>query len=415
MYDEDSVEWYHFPISPELSLAMHASLPEEGIFPNLHTLKLPWTELVQFLCSPAPHLRSLTICVNQYFLPIGPELRLPAMLSFPSYCPNVKNFVVAFEGLGDYPRSAVPVDMACEWAGLTNLLLLLAKFDDLQKLSRRLHNVRQLGFFWEDTIPESPSKPRSLPFLHLRNLKMAMIIREHGGSVGYNILDALEVPELEVLSLFLLRRPTSSGWLLPSLFTSLSSLNPASMRTIHFEELTRSPHNPHNSLRRETMQPLFSCRYITVFRWTCTDGFDLDDGDLGVLAASWPSLRLLDLSAGIDWATPSRLTLHGLVKLVQLCPCLESLGIVIDAADVVLADFAAYTTPNTVFENLNVGNSPITDVEAVGTVLARVIPCVHNITARKSSGLGTEAARFMLRWMEVGQLINPSMLPIENY
>ncbi|KII86336.1 hypothetical protein PLICRDRAFT_286211 [Plicaturopsis crispa FD-325 SS-3] len=120
----------------------------------------------------------------------------------------------------------------------------------------------------------------------------------------------------------------------------------------------------------------------------------------------------MDLLSDTDWSTPSRITLHGLVSLAQLSPRLRHLAIVINAADVDFASFAAAAdvAPNTALDYLNVGNSPITDVEPVALVLAHVVPCLFTLMARAPrapSELGTEAEQYSARWMEVAKKINP--------
>ncbi|KII86337.1 hypothetical protein PLICRDRAFT_286234 [Plicaturopsis crispa FD-325 SS-3] len=131
-----STKRYFFAISPELSLAIRVSSPEEGIFPNLETVYTPWTERAQFL-SPAPRLRNLHIKMFSDGVPSAPGLK--AMLSLPLYFPNVKRLTALFA-----ENHVKYASMACEWASLEVAYLLGVDYDDLQQLSCRLHNLQDL-------------------------------------------------------------------------------------------------------------------------------------------------------------------------------------------------------------------------------------------------------------------------------
>lgn len=152
-----STKRYFFSISPELSLAIRVSSPEEGIFSNLETVYMPWTERAH--CSPGPRLRNLHIKMFSDGVPSAPGLM--AILSLPLYFPNVKRLTALFA-----ENHVKYASMACEWASLEVAYLLDVDYDDLQQLSCRLHHLHDLEFTWElDTA--SPSKhyvPRSLPF-----------------------------------------------------------------------------------------------------------------------------------------------------------------------------------------------------------------------------------------------------------
>ena len=82
----------------------------------------------------------------------------------------------------------------------------------------------------------------------------------------------------------------------------------------------------------DTLQPLFTLTNLTFVDLNilhCT--FDLDDEALLLMAMSWPFLQTLYLGHIAGWHHVSNITLDGLVPLVECCPELQNLGIVLDA------------------------------------------------------------------------------------
>ncbi|KII95724.1 hypothetical protein PLICRDRAFT_170336 [Plicaturopsis crispa FD-325 SS-3] len=411
-----------YEMSPEVSLAMLIASPGEGILPNLRTLELPLTERTEFFCRPGPKLRELRIITRDLYYPsairdIAPSL----LLSFPSMCPNVERFAMC----ASVHDLTVPLMMASAWAGLEVLALgNLVLFGDLQASARRLCNLRELDLTWSQYLKDVYSTDlstahklaRSVPFPRLS--KLTLRIAELGERTALAICDSLlrtmDIPVLDTIHILLRTDANTSHE--PTSRSVLAYLGSHSaLRSVILEvawETDEDCRDPNNVLCRTTLQPLFACRHLVKFEWACTDGFDLDDEDVATMAASWPSLQWLELSTHPGWSVRSRITFRGLAAMLQRCPDLEHLSIVVDATQVDVP--AQLMAPmNRALERIYLGNSPIADAEAVATVLSRVMPRLSKV--RNSWALdvfaddpGSEvlAAEYDARWGEVNKILS---------
>lgn len=404
-----------YSMSPELSLAMMSSAGADGLLPNLHTLSWPCSDGVFPLCRLGARLRDLSLSLGIQ----PPTFMAQSILgSLPSECPKVQELT-----LSHGPRiGPFATKLACGWAHLETLRFGAIDIRDLLHISCRLNGLRQLQFIWnEDTVLEylHGAQPGYLQFPQLRALMSTICETDHQEAHALAIVDTfirtLDAPELNDIR-FTISWNASSESLSRSVLTSVGELNHSSATAVIVEmdccdlDLNDVIRNPDHAICLRTMQPIFSCRDLTTFHWDCLDGFDLDDGGLATLASSWPSLQSLTLSCVCGWSIPSRITLQGLVNLLQLCPHLKQLGIVVNATEVEVS--TGQITPNTRLESITLGNSPITDAVAVASVLSCVLPRLSDISSWDTwvrvafdDDAEDEAERYQARWGEVEQLL----------
>lgn len=104
--------------------------------------------------------------------------------------------------------------------------------------------------------------------------------------------------------------------------------------------------------------------------------FDLDTSTMKDMALAWPRIRVLKFPSNVSPdASPSRLTLHALIPLVEHCHELVSLAIEFDASKPLAElDSNAINNRNATIRYLDVGGSPISDAAFVAARLQQLFP-----------------------------------------
>ncbi|KII88042.1 hypothetical protein PLICRDRAFT_176786 [Plicaturopsis crispa FD-325 SS-3] len=168
-----------------------------------------------------------------------------------------------------------------------------------------------------------------------------------------------------------------------------------------------------------TLQPLFSFSAMTHFVFNAVNGFDMGDAELAMVARAWPFLECLSLASTVGWASPSRVTLKGLVSLLTFCPHLTKLGLVLDAT---AHDGTTSATPlvqNHKITDIHLGNSPIDAAHcySVAAYLSHILPNLVDMyfwddsTARVSMAMSlnvseTVAQKYAEIWEDVSALVS---------
>ncbi|KII95729.1 hypothetical protein PLICRDRAFT_227127 [Plicaturopsis crispa FD-325 SS-3] len=406
--------------SPELSLTMIMAAGANSILPNLRTLYWVWDEQVLLPVRLEPRLR----CFSLTFRSESPTIvEKSLVLSLPLECPNVEDLTLRYHANID---GSFATTLACGWVRLQTLELCEINSRDLLRLSRQLPVLRELEFTWDEAVVSDyrlGEMPRSLGFPQLRILHCMHYeddyLQTKALEIGTAFLRKLDAPELNDVR-FTVSWNASSQTLSHSLFTVLGNLNHSSLVSIIMEVDSANVdfsmgvvRDLDNALRGKTMQPMLSCRHLTRFHWDCVDGFDLDDGDLVMIATSWPSLEHLHLSSGCRWSLPSRVTLQGLLKLLQLCPNLKSADLMINATEADASKFpTAQIIPHNALASMDLGYSPIADAEAVATILSRVAPCLLRVRSwynwmplEFDFPSEDEEAEYLQRWADVESIL----------
>ncbi|KAF8550845.1 hypothetical protein OG21DRAFT_363701 [Imleria badia] len=153
-------------------------------------------------------------------------------------------------------------------------------------------------------------------------------------------------------------------------------------------------------IQMDAIRPLFSLSRLRCVRIAHLCTLSLSDDDLLELATSWPLLEVLSLNYFVETKAP-RPTLKGFCQLLQHCPHLQKLTIVIDATDSEWIDIARPCVRNHLMDYLCLGNSLLDDRKRVASILLAILPSLKELdTAREWAKL---AHRFQSQncWEEV--------------
>jgi len=140
-------------------------------------------------------------------------------------------------------------------------------------------------------------------------------------------------------------------------------------------------------------------------------GFQLDDEAIMTLGKAWPNLQILHLGTHFGWGRKG-ISLKALVSLIDNCPDLNTLNVVIDG--VLVKDYSLDRPGgpkgihNEAINSLTIGDSRIQKkVALVAAFLSDILPNVDEISAWKSIQLEgrADARKYRKRWNEVANLI----------
>lgn len=135
-------------------------------------------------------------------------------------------------------------------------------------------------------------------------------------------------------------------------------------------------------LTRETLEPLLQLNLTVLHSDGCP--IDVDNDMLAAMAQAWPNLERIDLESFRGSSiSPPKATLLGLIPLLQHCPRLKTVGVVMDAehltAEVLLAVPPSDLAEDSRVKYLKVGNSKISDPTFVATFLSSLLPNLEDI------------------------------------
>ncbi|KII89922.1 hypothetical protein PLICRDRAFT_570633 [Plicaturopsis crispa FD-325 SS-3] len=369
--------------------ALLAGSPITAFLPRLHTLRWPlnvdkYDTTFPLRLLAGPRLHNLTLSYDSSRTYIGES----SLTFLPAICPNLKQFI--FADYWDLMPTDLVARVASEWDQLEILALGMLAMPNVSQLSQRSSHLRRLSFSWDENfypglVQHDTWHALVLRFPVIEKISVNMQSYHHNLTGCDTFVSLMDTPELLAIE-FLFNWNVSSEPLTRAFFVALSqkrSLIIVDVQAERSDEPTleeEEVRTPASALRCTTVQPIFSCRNISVFRWHCLDGFDIDDGDLEMLASAWPYLIELDLSSACGWTVPSRITLKGIAKLIKLCPGLKSLGIVIDATVVnpVGPDIDPLT-PNHAITTIRLGSSAINDASTVAPILGDIFPCLRTL------------------------------------
>ncbi|KII89919.1 hypothetical protein PLICRDRAFT_53057 [Plicaturopsis crispa FD-325 SS-3] len=375
---------------PQLEVAtiysLLASAPTTAMLPNLHTLEYPYNDNTLFPVHllVGPRLRILKTSFSDTSR--EPSIGQSIVPSLPPMCPSLVRFT--FDDYKDRVPPDLIADIVSQWDSLEVLELDTLTEVGVSQLSHRLLKLPSFSFSYPEEAQSCDAWHQSvLRFPMLRTLSIRMqsfqcILAEC--DTFFMVMEAPRLTAIQFIFNYHLCPQSIVHDFLVALrkHLSITSVVVRSDLTDVGEIDEEDGRSPENALHCTTMQPLFSFQHLTTFCWECIDGFDMDDGDLEMLASAWPSLTALDLSSSCGWTVPSRITLKGVAKLIQLCPGLESLGLVIDATVVdPLESYSEPIVPNHALTAISLGSSPVDDASAVAAVLGAIFPSLCALDA----------------------------------
>ncbi|KZT25012.1 hypothetical protein NEOLEDRAFT_1134225 [Neolentinus lepideus HHB14362 ss-1] len=318
-------------ISPTAFATLARSISADCLLPNLRALTWdppygedePMFSFVEKLL--ARSLRSLTLRVlTASQVPAPHILRL-----LPSRCPSIRSFVIEYEGTNEDISDAIAECTSrlrhlreCEvYIPAPNVTLNhLASLPDLQSLTA-----------WQ--CPTYPAYPRLL--LHpisstvpstFAALQEISVRTEH--ITACTALACL-IDSHEIKSITFTYSQWASASFLRECARALSHLrNPTSLTSlsIAFDKDANTPIDmPDAVVDDRVLRPLLVFTSLETFEFDPYCSFAIDDRLMEDAAVNWPRLRSLELVPKKALANTSRLTLDGLVPIVQNCPRLKTL------------------------------------------------------------------------------------------
>lgn len=237
----------------------------------------------------------------------------------------------------------------------------------------KLHTLKLGGFKADDMLLLSDS---SFPELS----ELALTTEEDAGRIG-EFIAIIRPKKLKTLALEILDGSCPSGeW--ERYFRVVTSYCSGTLEDLRAEEGDVVWDVIH-TMERTAFEPLFALRQLRHFSVWC-GSFCLGNDDLKQMALSWPRLRTLSIHScsGLDYST-SFITLNGLVPLLEHCPDLCELGIILDAASVVpmpspLARPGGGVSNHNI-DSMTVGSSTIQDPRLVAAFLSDILPNLKEI------------------------------------
>ncbi|KAF8837697.1 hypothetical protein BDN67DRAFT_972619 [Paxillus ammoniavirescens] len=124
------------------------------------------------------------------------------------------------------------------------------------------------------------------------------------------------------------------------------------------------------------INPLLGFRNLRAVRFEGLATLSLDDSDIAELASMWPCIEELSLSTYVNHPVASLPTFHSLIHLIQTCPRLRALSLVVDTTGVSesLCHALRHGVHSDILCELCLGNSPINSPTVVAHVLRTLYP-----------------------------------------
>ncbi|KAH7925254.1 hypothetical protein BV22DRAFT_1034258 [Leucogyrophana mollusca] len=194
-----------------------------------------------------------------------------------------------------------------------------------------------------------------------------------------------------------------ASWSSSSSYQKLSSLD---ITELNYQYLT---YDDTYVIDLPVLRPLFRFSHLERLSLEIFCTFSLGNEAVKEMASAWPHIQTLDISYREQgWEIPTRITLPGIIPLLQNCPYLQYLGLVVDAT-VVSASAARLPgagVRNTSLGTLYLADSPITRPALVAAFLSSVSPYVSLLAWNSESLLHRPGGRkYRKRWKQVYQML----------
>ncbi|KAG1761783.1 hypothetical protein EDD22DRAFT_804142 [Suillus occidentalis] len=165
--------------------------------------------------------------------------------------------------------------------------------------------------------------------------------------------------------------PTSSSTTLSQFFTILGeTCDHNNLLSFNILQSTKV------STNLDIFKPLYACHNLTQLLIERSWDISMADEELCQLVRGWPKLQVLIISQFVAVNETTIPTFHGLISLLQLCPALTSLALVIDTTELDGIDFKfpGGGICNNHLEKLVLTNSPMESPLNVALILSGLFP-----------------------------------------
>ncbi|KAF9460419.1 hypothetical protein BDZ94DRAFT_1266201 [Collybia nuda] len=406
------------PGSIALPLLLSRRGTTSSLFPNLHTLTVPFSGFNNqglYLCLILGHgLGSITISIQRN-LGSYPFDNLTAALM--PLAPSLSKFVIdaTKELFWLKPLNlGAPRDLFKLYRSFRNLATLEAPCISIDHTSLshiatlpHLHTL-STSVSTEDLIAFTSTYANTLEFPSLSNLVLLVDNLEACAKLlrrsGFKCLKSLEIS----------RSSENSYWDMNIFFKTIGT--PPSLLVLSHLSLSTNvvgrtgppAATSISAITGETLAPILSFTNLTSVEIRLRAHITLSDSDLRNMGVAWPHLKALNIYEKTICTVP-KITLRGLLSLVASCPKLEELTLRVDALSPPL-EFSQVKNliPGKNLHTFDVRTSPIRTPQDVADFLIIAFPNLTNLYSGciYGSGHGVEAEYYKC-WAEVNSILKP--------
>ncbi|KAJ7451664.1 hypothetical protein FB451DRAFT_1101142 [Mycena latifolia] len=383
---EDNYLWNPTIFEADIVLRhIHQQCPEANILPNLVTLT--WsstTKNIEMFIGPT--LQNLRLTFSTAAEPGALEL-------LESHSPMITSLY--FSG-GFFPSVHATDDIVDAVSLVVTRMHRLVTFSSgFEVRSRALAHLSTLPMLRHLTVPlrivDDPtffSSASSLPFPSITHL----VVRPTQPTMLYSFLNTMSSNCLDYICWEISDMNPSNILNILMILARHPSRNVLSTISISVsrELIMQGVPFPNELVTFHTLTPLLSHTNLTQLNLAAIWWLDLGNEDLEQIALNLPRLTSLHLGTLPGLIVPPRITLCGLLPIIQHCT-LRDLGVVVDAGDHVPdSEFILPLEPPAVLTRnarrlrfLDFGNSRIgaTKVATTALFLSRLIPCLTTLKA----------------------------------
>ncbi|KAG2125760.1 hypothetical protein DEU56DRAFT_564909 [Suillus clintonianus] len=370
-------------IEPLGSVMLSCPSAPASLFPNLR--RLIWHDADGTHCA-AEFLRMALVPTLEYLkiqISSASSIFLSVLSSLGTFCPNLQTMIV------NLSPSAINRDDLLQKASP----FISQSISQLQRLQRlfvwdlgnqgmkHVMQLQALQRLWLDlSVPSTWGKRSHLRFPGFQNLdRLDLFIDnlEH----ATDFLSSLQVIRCKKITIhFELTTVNSSASksTTPSPFFSILG-KICDHDNLESFAIPETPENIHT--KPSVFAPLHKCRNLTRLLIEHSWKISMTDQELCQLVRGWPKLQVLSFSKFVTIDDTTIPTFHGLISLLQLCPALTSLTLVVDATTLDGIDFRSPGggACSRDLKELVLSNSPIKSPLNVALIFSGLFPNLQEV------------------------------------
>jgi hypothetical protein len=249
--------------------------------------------------------------------------------SIKTACPSIKNLRAIYNSkpssigwFSDHLRSWQTLDLVDVGSLSSAAILHLANMPTLRSLDFGAHNSVDIN-----ALSRAP-RGRAFPVLQ------SLVIGSTNPSIIRSILSlGTQIPLAKIsLATNAPFRPTA-GWVECLRELPISISHHTLMSLVITELVLGLDFRNVQAIPSDVLKSLQVFSQVRVVRLSISRYFELDNALLKDMAMAWPHLKKLDVGTAHRFGGRSQVTLPGLIPLVEHCPDLSFIGIVLDAMD----------------------------------------------------------------------------------
>ncbi|PPQ65322.1 hypothetical protein CVT24_011449 [Panaeolus cyanescens] len=311
------------------------SCRESVLFPRLSKVFTEVGTILHLFCSPA--LRYVSVTASRYDGNRADPLVSNYVNRICAMSPNIQS--VALNSVMVH-TSALQRLLAT--SGIRSLQFHLSpdnfhtQFLEALDMVPTLHNLESLAIFCLNRSADDVF-PDNVPMNHVQKLKAPNLrdlhIRGTLESIAW-LCESIEGTSLRAFKASLLSGPVlrTQSRLYERIWKRICHLSCNQLEEIYFQTGHHQGGMAFEPMTADDLLPLYRLQNLVVFSFEYFTPFVLANGDLELMARSWPYLQILDIPLPIALSS-TKLTAQGIKTLAELCPYLERLDLTFDATD----------------------------------------------------------------------------------